>query len=625
MIVASLLPSALSASPLAVVALREDGCILEANAAFCRLVAMEPCDLTGRDALQFVHRSEREAARAALESVADGTEPHHIAERRYHRQDGSQGWMHVALSRAPDPAPRERWCLAILHDVTDRRRALETAARTAAQLSAVIQAIPDAVYIGDASGIKIVNPAGLQQLGFGAAEELDRDLPDLSTRLENRWTATGERVEPDEEPFAQALRGDSVVAEVTSRNLRTGEPVVQRVVAAPVMFDGRVIGAVAVNTDITAQRRMLQALRYSEERFRALFEQAAVGIQIMDPGGRIVNVNRAWEELWGVPLQAVARYSPLADGQLEAKGVMEHVRRAFAGETVAIPPVLYRPTDTLPELEGARDRWVSAVAYPMKDDHGRVREVVLIFHDVSEVVAARYEAEAANRVKDDFLATLSHELRTPITAILGWAHMLERHAVDPRLRQGLAVITRNAQAQSRLVEDLLDVSRIITGKLGLDLETLDLEQVVRDALESLAPTAAARSLRLDVSLQPVPPLRGDRRRLAQIVWNLANNAVKFTDPGGAVRVSLAHQDGRAVLEVRDTGQGIDVDLLPYIFDRFRQADASATRRHAGLGLGLAIVRYVTELHHGTVHADSPGRGMGATFRVELPLSGVQAE
>jgi signal transduction histidine kinase len=234
---------------------------------------------------------------------------------------------------------------------------------------------------------------------------------------------------------------------------------------------------------------------------------------------------------------------------------------------------------------------------------------------------ARAEAEAANRMKDDFLATLSHELRTPLNAILGWSRLLKGGRLKPAdVDEGHAVIERNARALVRLVEDLLDVSRIAAGTLRLEVQPVDLVEVVEAALAAVLPAAEAKGVRIDTALDALAgPVTGDPARLQQVVWNLLSNAVKFTPEGGRVRVLLGRDGSHAVLSVRDTGRGIRPEFLPRVFDRFRQADASTTRRHGGLGLGLSIVKQLVEMHGGGVRAESPGEDRGSTFTVTLPL------
>jgi signal transduction histidine kinase/ActR/RegA family two-component response regulator len=228
--------------------------------------------------------------------------------------------------------------------------------------------------------------------------------------------------------------------------------------------------------------------------------------------------------------------------------------------------------------------------------------------------------QEANRLKDEFLATLSHELRTPLNAIVGWVHLL-RHAEMPEdeRRHALERIDRNAHAQARLVQDLLDVSRITSGKLRLDIREMDFAAVVTNAVDACGPAADARQVAISCQPTGAFPTRGDPDRLQQVVWNLVTNAVRFTPAGGRVTVSLSRSDGFDTLRVRDTGAGIDPQFLPYVFEPFRQADAASTRTHGGLGLGLTIVRRLTEMHGGTVSASSNGVGLGATFTVTLPV------
>src|SRR5215470_9194684 len=238
---------------------------------------------------------------------------------------------------------------------------------------------------------------------------------------------------------------------------------------------------------------------------------------------------------------------------------------------------------------------------------------------------ARAEAETANRSKDEFLALLSHELRTPLQSMVGWVRLLRRGALDrAATARALETIDRNAQAQPRIIGDLLDISRIVAGKLRIDLRPLNLVAVIGTAVESARPEAAARGILLATVLDRDPvEVEGDPERLQQVLANLLSNALKFTPSGGSVQVRLEREGDRARIAVRDTGPGISADLLPYVFDRFRQADSSATRAHGGLGLGLAIVRHLVELHHGTVRAESDSTG--ATFLVDLPLTSKERE
>lgn len=239
--------------------------------------------------------------------------------------------------------------------------------------------------------------------------------------------------------------------------------------------------------------------------------------------------------------------------------------------------------------------------------------------------AARSEAERATRLKDEFVATMSHELRTPLNAIVGWASILHRDRRAETVKQGVEVIERNAKLQARMVEDLLDMSRILSGKLAMELQKTDLSLVIEAAVAAVQPAADTKSVRLHTTIGPTGLVNGDAGRLQQVLWNLLTNAIKFTPPGGMVTVLAReierHGQHNIEISVSDTGQGIDSRFLPFVFDRFRQADASTTRQHGGLGLGLSIVKSLVEMHQGTVEALSPGEGQGATFIVCLPLAG----
>jgi signal transduction histidine kinase/ActR/RegA family two-component response regulator len=240
---------------------------------------------------------------------------------------------------------------------------------------------------------------------------------------------------------------------------------------------------------------------------------------------------------------------------------------------------------------------------------------------------ARFEAERSSRIKDEFLATLSHELRTPLQAILGWSQMLRRSQDLQKLRDGLSMIERNARSQAQIISDLLDMSSIISGKVRLDIQALDLAGVIEAAVDTVRPAADAKGIRLTLDIEK-QTARGDPGRLQQVFWNLLTNAVKFTSKGGAVAVSARLVGEQYEVKIMDEGEGIEPGFLPFVFDRFRQADSSTGRRHGGLGLGLSIVKQLVELHGGTVSVFSEGKGSGTTFKVALPLNarvGEQAQ
>jgi len=272
-----------------------------------------------------------------------------------------------------------------------------------------------------------------------------------------------------------------------------------------------------------------------------------------------------------------------------------------------------------------RDRFELPEISAPPDETG---ELVRSFRDmVQRLASANAERDdllrrerQASRLKDEFLAALSHELRTPLNAILGWTQILEATDPDPQMvAKAVASVSRNARAQSRVIEDLLDVSRIVTGKMQLSLAAVDVRATLQAAVDVIAPAASAKRIRVDVAVPPVPCIvQADPDRLRQVLWNLLSNAVKFTDAGGTVAASVVEGEREFSIAIADTGIGISAEFLPFVFERFRQADGSPTREHGGLGLGLAIVKDVVELHSGTVRAGSDGPGRGATFIVVLP-------
>jgi signal transduction histidine kinase/CheY-like chemotaxis protein len=314
--------------------------------------------------------------------------------------------------------------------------------------------------------------------------------------------------------------------------------------------------------------------------------------------------------------------------------------RACAGETLA---------DPVKEVCANHSRVIPAESYAaLPDADERLRAIIELQQKAATLeaeIAERRQAEAAlravkdeleiqvaeaktaNRMKDEFLATVSHELRTPLNAIIGWSHLLRRGELDEAMAgRAVETIERNARAQAQLVEDLLDVSRVITGKLQLKIGSVDLAAVINAAIDAVQLAASSKSLRLEVTLDPsARHIAGDASRLQQVIWNLLSNAIKFTPKGGRVEVRLERAASSARVRVTDCGEGISKDFLPFIFDRFRQADGTSTRRHGGLGLGLAIVRHLTELHGGAVYAESRGPGCGATFTIELPLTPMDQE
>jgi PAS domain S-box-containing protein len=483
------------------------GRLVDANAALLAASGYSLDEIRGRTFAEFIERDMTGGA-SKFDALVRGEVEAYRVERRYRSRNGELREVDLAVSLVRDAAGQPHSCLAILQDITSHKAAIRAAARRAAELEAVIQSMPAAVYIGDEEGVKIANRMGLAQLGFTSMDELARGLAEVAEAIRVRDRRTGEPVPVEKLSFARALGGEYVEDEVVVRHLQSGQDRVVRVTAGPIVLDGRTAGAVAINVDITDEVRA------------------------------------------------------------------DEIRKDIALE----------------------------------------RERLL-----AESRRAHRHAEEVSRVRDEFLAVLSHELRTPLNAVIGWTRILRSYQTGEQVEQAISVIERNALAQARLIDDLLDLSCIITGKIRLHVERVDLAAIARESVESVRPAANAKRILLHVHIaEGLPAVSADPQRLQQVFWNLLTNAVKFTLPGGHVTLQVAVTPEAVEGRVTDTGIGIPADVLPFVFDRFVQADSSSTRAHSGLGLGLSIVRHLIELHGGTVYAESPGPGGGATFGFALP-------
>ena len=365
----------------------------------------------------------------------------------------------------------------------------------------------------------------------------------------------------------------------------------------------------------------------TEERFRALLDSMPLCVWALGADGTPVYANRSWLEYAGADAGAQGPLAALHPEDEEA--VRTDVQKALAwGEPIELE---YR-------LRSARDgsyRWHAVRFLPQRDPEGVVTGWIGTATDIENFKRAqdahaelavkereaREAAEAANRAKDEFLATLSHELRTPLNAMVGWTHMLRARTLPPDKEQkALETIERNARAQAELIEDILDVSRIIAGKLRIEIQPVDVQSIVDVAVDAVRHAAEAKAITFDRHIGALPEqFTGDAVRLQQAIWNLLSNAVKFTPAGGRVELDVTSDGKQVVVEVRDTGCGIAPEFKPYVFDRFRQLDSSSKRTHGGLGIGLAIVRHIVELHGGSVACESAGTDRGATFTLRLPI------
>ncbi|UFP96858.1 ATP-binding protein [Gloeobacter morelensis] len=536
--------------------------------------------------------------------------------------------------------PQEQPC----HDTTAEASSDEESIGLSECLRLLIDDIEDYTILTlDGEGLIVGCSAGAERLCAGTPlgrhfsclyprEEGERGRPaqDLEeARLQGRIALTGWRVRPD---------GSRFWAEVVLSALRNPS--------------GQVSGYAMVTHDVTAGRLVeerLAGLEQERERLEQLLSGGAAdlptltavaqltnnAVVITDVERRVVWVNAGFTALTGFTLDEVRGHNPgalLQGPQTDPATVMYMRERLQRGEGYTVEILNYSKTGD--------QYWLAIEVQPVRDGTGKLTHFIAVQRDVTEQRRAGQErqallereqrarelAEQNNRLKDEFLATLSHELRTPLNGILGFAGLLRRGRLDTETARLAAVeiIERNALAQAQLIEDLLDMSSIAAGTFNLDVQPVEMAEVVSTAIAGQRTAAEAKRIRLDLRLDPSAGLvSGDRRRLLQAVANLLSNAVKFTPPDGRIAVSMRCVANAVEIAVADTGIGIGPEFLPYVFERFRQADGSSTRLHGGLGLGLSLVRHIVEIHGGSVQVQSAGQSQGATFTVRLPLMPVR--
>lgn len=485
----------------------------------------------------------------------------------------------------------------------------ELVAGHAARFSAIIEAMPDLVYFKDRSLRNLaVNAAYCKVIGKAREDILGH---------------TDEEVLPAELAL-QCRRSDEEVL-LTNRAVRmeqvsdSGE--VFDTYKAPFPgTDGRTIGIIGVSRVVTSYKKDAESLRRAEERLlRVIADTPVILFQVDHRGIFTLSEGHGLKALGLRPGQVVGRSA--FDLYSRNPVILDQLRRALGGEALVA------------ELEESGQFYETHYA-PQRGPDGLVESVLGVAIDITErsrasreiarllesEKALRSEAEKASRSKDDFLALLSHELRTPMTAMIGWAYLLRRKEPGgPEFGQAFEIIERNMHLLSQIIEDLLDVSRIFTGRMRVDQRSVDLAPILRAAIDVVRPAAQAHNVVLDAGNLPSVFVSGDPERLQQVFWNLLSNALKFTPDGGKVMIRLRKLKDGAEVTVTDSGVGIPPEFIPHVFDLFTQAEKAMTREHRGLGLGLAIVRHIVELHGGAVKAESEGQGTGATFTVRLPL------
>jgi PAS domain S-box-containing protein len=513
--------------------------------------------------------------------------------------------------------------------MNDAKAAERDAAELSNRLAAIVASSDDAIISKSLDGVIVTwNEGATRIFGWQPEEVIGRSITLL---------IPPDRLEEEPAILARIRAGQRVDHYQTVRVRKDGSFVDISLSISPVRnAAGDIVGASKIARDITQQKRAEQALRVSNERFRLMADSAPVLIWMADHTKARNWFNKSWLDFTGRTPDQEAGFGWTQNVHeddlarcLQAYAEGFDTREPFGSE--------YR----LRRADG-QPRWIIERASPLFEGPAHsfsgyigscvdITESKQLQADREETLkaerAAREEAERVGRLKDEFLATVSHELRTPLNAILGWSTLMRR--LDPGSddhKRGLETIERNARVQGEIIADLLDMSRIISGKVQLDVQSIDLAEVINAALDAVKLSIEAKKLRLRVTLDArAGRLRGDPGRLQQVIWNLLTNAVKFTPSGGRIDVVMERVNSHVEVCVEDSGVGIKPEFLAFVFDRFRQADSSTTRRHGGLGLGLSIVKHLVELHGGSVRVKSAGEGQGSTFIVALPISVMRIE
>ncbi|MEG4805623.1 PAS domain-containing protein [Microcoleus sp. ARI1-B5] len=518
--------------------------------------------------------------------------------------------------------------IGISNDITNRKRS-EVALQEQTKL---LQVIIDS--IGD--GLVLANQQGEFVLFNRAAVKMFGQLTNKKSYQE--WSSTyglfladQKTLFPEDElPLARAIKGEYVNDVGIFVRREDGEGRWVSISGYPVVDKSREItGGVIVCRDITERKQSEAALQESEQRFRNMANNAPFMVWVTDSTGYCIFVSESWYKFTGQTEETGLGFGWINAVHPEDR---EQAMNVFLRAHESLEP--YSTEFRVGGPDG-RYYWALDAAVPRFTESGQFEGFIGSAIDITErkqveterdmvlqlEQTARAEAERANRIKDEFLAVLSHELRSPLNPILGWSQLLRGRKLSPaKTATALETIERNARLQSQLIEDLLDVSRILQGKLRLNVAPVNVATIILSALDTVQLAAEAKKIQIETILNPdVDLVLGDTGRLQQIVWNLLSNAVKFTPEGGRVEVRLTQIEHQVQIQVTDTGKGIVPDFLPYVFEHFRQEDGATTRKFGGLGLGLAIVRQLIELHGGTVFAESPGENLGATFTVRLPL------
>jgi PAS domain S-box-containing protein len=537
------------------------------------------------------------------------------------RKDGS--FVDISLTVSPIRGPDGRVIGAskIARDISERKRAEQALRQREEELTDFIENSAVGLHwVGLDGTILWANKAELELLGYTREEYIGHHIAEFHADSEVIEDILG-RLTRDEtlHSYEARLR----CKDGSLRHVLISSNVSRR--------NGEFYHTRCFTRDITERRLAEQALRQSEERFAKAFQASPLALTITSlKTSRLLEVNETFCRMSGYTREeAVGRTTPELGLWVRDSDREEEVAMVSERGRVRDREYRFRLKDGTERIGLLSAERIEIGGEPcgltvIQDITEQKRAEAERDQTLEREKALRAKAEEASRLKDEFLATVSHELRTPLTAILGWAHMLRTGQLSGGdSAKALETIERNARSQSQLIDDLLDVSRIVTGKLRLDVRVVDPNSFIESAIEAVRPAAEAKGIRVQKIMDTgVVSVSGDPVRLQQVIWNLLSNAIKFTPKGGRVQIKLERVNSHIEIAISDNGAGIAPEFLPHVFDRFRQADGTTTRQHGGMGLGLAIVRHLVELHGGTVRAESPGEGQGSAFTVMLPVAPV---
>jgi PAS domain S-box-containing protein len=635
----SYLAAIVESSDDAIIAKDLDGIVQWSNAAAERVFGYAPSELIGRSIRLLIPPDRQHEEDEILARLRRGERIDHYETVRI-AKDGRLIDISLTVSPVRDASGAIVGVSKIARDISEQKRAQEALAAQREWLRVTLASIGDGIIASDPQGrVTYMNPIAEMLTGWTNDSAQGKSLADVFHIVNE---TTRQRVD---NPAGLVLRSGQIVG-LANHTVLISRDGTERAItdsASPILDDrGRTLGVVLAFRDITEQRRAEEAIAEQREWFETTLESVGDAVMATDVRGQVVFMNPVAEHLTGWTLDQ-ARDRPCSE---IFRIINEDTRRVAENPVSRVLQqgvVVGLANHTLLIAKDGTERPIDDSGAPIRNRHGRTVGVVLVFRDVSErrrvdverdaaaiererLLAAermaRAEAERANRLKDDFVAMVSHELRTPLNAILGWTDLMLKKPDDPVMAaRGLETIARNTRLQAQLVADQLDISRIVSGKLSLELQGVHLASVVEAAIETVEPAAVKKGVTIEKDLDAsIEPIAADPARLQQVLWNLLSNALKFTPQGGTIRVNLRRKGPDAEIVVADNGAGIAPEFLPHVFDRFQQADASRARRFGGLGLGLSIAKNLVQLHGGSVLAESDGLGHGATFTVTLPVA-----